>query len=367
MTSEAGLSMKRFYELDLLRFIAAFSVLLFHYTFRGHAADNLSDLDYGFITPITKYGYLGVDLFFLISGFVILMTAASGSRSQFVASRIVRLYPAFWLCCTVTFLVMLSLPQRRHVPTPGEYAANLTMLNGFANIPYVDNVYWSLKVEMKFYFLVFLVLLVRQIHRARLLFGLWLIGYIVCKVWPIRFVTGLLIPDFAPYFIAGAMFYLVSREGLDLYKGFIITVCWGLIVGQGIRGLVELRSNYHANFSPIVVGVALTLFFVLFYLISTGRTASLASKRVLALGALTYPLYLVHQNVGFSIFNSGLPHLNRHVLLASVTALMLAVAWLVNQAEKKCSRPLKDFLLRVFSLAGARRAESARASSPPPP
>src|SRR5262249_17939386 len=109
---------KRYYELDLLRFVAAFSVLLFHYTFRGTAAlDHVSDLSYPWLAPVTKDGYLGVDLFFLISGFVILMSASSGSKRQFGVSRIVRLYPAYWVCCTATFLVLLMAEHRRYVPT----------------------------------------------------------------------------------------------------------------------------------------------------------------------------------------------------------------------------------------------------------
>ena len=90
----------RLYELDLLRFIAAFAVLLFHYSFRGYAKDHYTVMPYLSIAPVTKYGYLGVSLFFLISGFVILMTASSGSTRHFVISRLVRLYPAFWVSCT---------------------------------------------------------------------------------------------------------------------------------------------------------------------------------------------------------------------------------------------------------------------------
>jgi peptidoglycan/LPS O-acetylase OafA/YrhL len=72
-------SQHRFYELDLLRFFAALAVVLFHHGFRGYAADHMTDMPYLSLAPAAKYGYLGVDLFFLISGFVILMTASGGS------------------------------------------------------------------------------------------------------------------------------------------------------------------------------------------------------------------------------------------------------------------------------------------------
>ena len=90
-------------EIDLLRFFAALAVVFFHYSFRGYAADAMSIMPYPLLASLSKYGYLGVELFFMISGFVILMTAANGSLRSFAISRIVRLYPAFWACCTVTF------------------------------------------------------------------------------------------------------------------------------------------------------------------------------------------------------------------------------------------------------------------------
>ena len=63
---------QRVNEIDLLRFIAALAVVFFHYAFRGYAADDLSILPYPLLAPLAKYGYLGVELFFMISGFVIL-------------------------------------------------------------------------------------------------------------------------------------------------------------------------------------------------------------------------------------------------------------------------------------------------------
>ena len=66
-------------ELDLLRFLAALAVVLYHYTFRGFSNGDMSTMPYPLLVPVTKYGSLGVELFFMISGFVILMSASSGS------------------------------------------------------------------------------------------------------------------------------------------------------------------------------------------------------------------------------------------------------------------------------------------------
>ena len=65
----------RFYEIDLLRLLAALAVVFYHYTYRGYMANNYSPVAFPALAPVTKYGYLGVELFFIISGYVVLRSA----------------------------------------------------------------------------------------------------------------------------------------------------------------------------------------------------------------------------------------------------------------------------------------------------
>jgi peptidoglycan/LPS O-acetylase OafA/YrhL len=125
-------------EIDLLRFISALSVVFFHYAFWGHTADAMSIMPYPLLASVSKYGWLGVLLFFMISGFVILMTAASGSLRGFVISRIVRLYPAFWACCTITFVAIVVLGTPRYSASVGQYLINMTMLSNFLYVEAID-------------------------------------------------------------------------------------------------------------------------------------------------------------------------------------------------------------------------------------
>src|ERR1700738_3983155 len=93
----------RLYELDLLRLLAAGSVVAFHFTYGNHSL-GFNPVAYpAAVTAVTKYGFLGVQVFFFISGIVILNSASSGSARRFAISRMVRLYPAYWACVTVTF------------------------------------------------------------------------------------------------------------------------------------------------------------------------------------------------------------------------------------------------------------------------
>lgn len=196
-------------EIDLLRFLAAMAVVFFHYAFRGYAADGLSPMPYPLLAPIAKYGYLGVELFFLISGFVILMTAADGSLKNFVVSRFVRLYPAFWACCTLSFVVIVLLGAGTFSASVPQYLVNMTMLSGFVGVSSIDGAYWPLFVEMKFYAMVAVVLLLGRIHQAQRFLVLWLALSIVLEALPSYRLRSLFIVNYSAYFVAGATCYLI--------------------------------------------------------------------------------------------------------------------------------------------------------------
>ncbi len=341
----------RFYELDLLRFAAAFAVVLFHYGFRGYAADHLTDMPYPHLVPFAKYGYLGVDLFFLISGFVILMTAVGGSARHFIASRTARLYPAFWTCCTLTFLITLLLGGERFGASLRQYAVNMTMLSGFVGVPSLDGAYWSLFVEMRFYLLVLIVLLLGQMGRVRELLGFWLILVLIQSKWPVPYAGFFLITDYAPYFIAGAMFYILHKDGVSLYSLFIIGITYGLAIRAAIGKAAEMAARFHTPFDRLRVAAVITFAFAGLFLVATGRTGKLASARWVALGALTYPLYLIHQNVGYMVFNLSYPRLNPHVVMFGTLGAVLLAAYLVNTlVEKPLARPFRARLERWLGV-----------------
>ena len=86
----------RLRELDLLRFVAAMLVMLHHYVGRlaGWGVQNHHNMPG--LAAVTHFGNLGVDLFFLISGFVILMSAWGRGVGDFAVSRVVRIFPSYW-------------------------------------------------------------------------------------------------------------------------------------------------------------------------------------------------------------------------------------------------------------------------------
>lgn len=351
----------RLYEIDLFRFIAAVMVVIYHYAFRGFASDHMTVMPYHFMSSFAKYGYLGVDLFFIISGFVILMTASKGSARHFFISRCVRLYPAFWTCCTITFLVTILIGAPRYASTFRQYSVNMTMLSGFLDVkpklaawvhaPFIDGVYWTLFVEMKFYFLIFLILCLKMIGKADVLLGAWLAVSLALSKWDVPRISFFLIPDYAPLFISGAFFYIIFISGLNFFRGFILSVSYATSVVEVIFVTGRKAVHYGISFNPLVITIVLTVFFLLFALISAKMSGWLSTPRWLLLGAITYPLYLLHQNIGYMLFNMEYPYENANIVMLTTVLLVLFISYSVNRfIEQRYAYKLKPALMRLFRL-----------------
>src|SRR3954468_536174 len=129
----------RLAALDALRFLAAAAVGLYHLTGRTSSVWGPEQAErLGGIGRWTGYGSLGPELFFVISGFVILMTAWGRRTSEFVASRVGGLYPAYWVAVLTTGALLLFLwPEGKQV-TPHEVLVNLTMMQSAVGVDHVD-------------------------------------------------------------------------------------------------------------------------------------------------------------------------------------------------------------------------------------
>lgn len=325
----------RINEIDLLRFLAALSVVLFHYAFRGYASDGLSVLGYPPLAPFAKYGYLGVDLFFMISGFVILMTAANANIKSFLVSRIVRLYPAFWACCTITFLTTLAIGRNHFSAFVWQYLENMVALGSAFSRGPIDGAYWSLAVEIQFYVLVAIVLIARKIHQTQFLLALWLAGTVLVDLFPFTKLQNFLVVDYSGFFIAGAACFLIWSQGLSLERIGLLLASWYLTLYQAIGVLPDFEYHYHTSMNCYVVAIVVTAFFGVMLLISLRLTGAFGKRRWLRLGAMSYPLYLVHQNVGFMIFNVASAAINRQLLFWGTILLSIGIAFLVHTLIEK--------------------------------
>ncbi|KQZ86351.1 acyltransferase family protein [Pseudomonas sp. Root562] len=340
---------RRLNELDLLRFLAAIAVVFFHYAFRGYAKGDMSTMPYPLLAEPAKYGYLGVELFFMISGFVILMTASSNNLRAFFISRVVRLCPAFWVCCTITFAITLAIGQPRYSADFYQYIINMAFLSELMGVPQIDGVYWSLFVEIQFYLMISILLAFKKIEKVETYLVFWLLISATAELLAFEKLRSILITDYAAYFIAGATFYIIWAKGITKTRVFLLAGALALANYTAIVWAELLESKYATEYNPLIVCSVIGLFFITFILISTNKTGAIATYNWTALGALTYPLYLLHQMIGFMIFNIAYPAVNSHILLWGTIVLMLGASYAINKLiEIPMARSIKKFLSLSF-------------------
>jgi peptidoglycan/LPS O-acetylase OafA/YrhL len=317
----------RLVEIDALRGVAAMAVVLFHLTTRYMELFSFkSPPSFSFV-----YGHFGVNLFFIISGFVIFMTLEKTARPfDFVVSRFSRLFPVYWVAIFVTFAIThwLGLPGK--LVSIGSALANMLMLHGLFRVPHVDGVYWTLEVELLFYFGMFFLFRIRGLNRIHAvlmaLLVIRLVYFVMKQAFGIELpwiLFRLLILGYIPWFAIGISIYLAtSRKGEGLWKAPACTAAMAIVT------LLIAES--------IALGGLALAMAVVVYFAASGRLTWLRNPVLAWLGAISYPLYLVHENIGWSVqlrlVKMGVPT-DLTVLIALV--LVLALATLLNRLVEK--------------------------------
>jgi len=311
-------SSDRFLELDVLRGLAALGVLSYHYTTR------YTELFSPASPPLFKFplGMYGVQLFFMISGFVIFMTLGKTKRPlDFIVSRFSRLYPCYWVAIILTFTVIriLHLPGREASLT--DAGINFSMLQDWWSVRSVDGVYWTLPIELSFYILMFVFFLTKNLKYIEI----WGLAWLIFMVWSSRLLWivhwhapgWLKISELLNYghlFFAGILFYNLKTQGNAWYRHAGLVLC--LVVQYMIR--VD-------NIGPMVVGV----FFLIFYLFVLGKLSWIVNKPMIYLGTISYSGYLIHQNIGYIIIRYLYTvHANAYLrfIVPALCAILIATA-----------------------------------------
>ncbi|MGA4539848.1 acyltransferase family protein [Uniformispora flossi] len=351
----------RVWVLDGLRLGAALMVVAYHYMAIGGKWEHGAKSVFPTVSLPSAYGWMGVELFFMISGFVICMSCWGKSLGDFFVSRVIRIYPAYWFAIALTTAVVIAFPGGVMRRNWDEILTNLTMLQGPLNARDVDAVYWTLGSELHFY-LMFAVVVWRGVtYRKVVLFALlWAMASATFAKFDDSPVKQFIMPEYSWYFIAGMMFYLMYRFRPNLLLLGIVAACYVVSQRFALNTLEDVRENVGLNVPQWPVPVILAVFFAVFLLIATHRLSWITWGWLPALGALTYPLYLLHEYIGWEIIAKFQGRVNAGVLVGALVAGMLILSWLVNRLiEKPMSGWLRGHMIR--SLADLRgMAESAR-------
>lgn len=299
----------------------------------------------GIFLEIARFGYLGVPLFFMISGYVISLSAQNRNPIEFAISRFTRLYPTAWVCILITSVTVVCLTGR-HISL-FQIAANATLLNEYLGVQDIDGVYWTLKAELKFYACVFLLLTFGVFNQFKIWLSLWLGLVISHHFFHQPFFLGWFItPEYSCYFIAGVALFLISTEKCNVFNLSILAI--SLIVSSLKSFSMASGFIVDASFNQRIISVALIwLFYVIFFLLATEKLNIKGSKLTYILGGLTYPLYLLHNVAGKTFMSLFEDQLNPYVLIGITICGVLLISWATNElVENRLAKPIKFFLIK---------------------
>ena len=341
--------------LDLLRLLAVFAVLLFHYGFRGAVADGFTEVSLPGLVPVAKYGYLGVQLFFIISGFVIAYSAEGRTASAFAVARAARIYPTFVLCMTVTFLLALMIGAPRFEASITQWLANLIVVSPALKQPFMDGAYWSIVYEITFYGWVFLLLLFNLFRRETVLIVVvWLAISIVNEtILRSGALLRLFLTDQSAFFCIGLVLYQIFRGRRDRTIMLLLALSTAVAVTQAFTGADWMREHYHTEFNNLVIAAVCIASVGLVAFAMNVRRLPLPAGVVLAIGGLTYPLYLLHQHIGYMLFNKFAAVASAPVLVVLAAVLVTAASFLIWRFfENPVQKRFKQGLSRAADWLG---------------
>ncbi|ABO58215.1 acyltransferase 3 [Burkholderia vietnamiensis G4] len=163
------------------------------------------------------------------------------------------------------------------------------------------------------------------------------------EIFPFIKLKTFLVTDYAGFFIAGAACFLIRAHGLSRSRVVLLCASWALSLYHEFQLLPSFSEHFRLDLSPVVIGIVMTSFFVVLLGLALRRTPILHGSRWAWFGAVSYPLYLIHQNVGYMLFNLTDATANSDVLFWSVIAAAIAFALMVHVAvEKPLARPLRS-------------------------
>ena len=305
----------RYEFLDALRGVAILAVIFLHFGDRALTAND--QIIHARIWPLFSHGYLGVQLFFVISGYCITAAMYAASRKphslrHFLHRRARRIFPPYW--CSIILVVAMGaatcLLMRKHWSdvfplTAADWGLNLVLLQMPFGAPDASEVYWSLSVEIQFYAVMALCLLKTEWTEcflmaisigSMLLLGIptYPIAGTILAYWP-EFACGIAVY----YFVTGCNRFAMTPWCLLATAAGAACLTWRLdstLFGQ----------NGHLTLPYKIVFCLLSTAILVKLHPYDNRLVRIRSIRWLtSLGLISYSLYLTHIPISTRVFNLG--------------------------------------------------------------
>jgi len=320
---------------DSLRGLAACAVMLYHYSGGDLCAPLAEALSFPVVAAL-RGGWLGVQVFFVLSGFVIAKTVGDRAMTpmgaaRFALRRQVRLDPPYWasiaLACASAWAFGVSRHQAYSLPSLRSIAAHVGYLQELLGIRAIQSVYWTLAIEVQFYLVLVVSLALLQPVRRQVV---WV--FLASAAWSLaqsmrwRFVHGWFIPHWY-LFALGALAWWTPRRRAP-FGAFVALVVWCAYQGHAYDRAEPVAGALVAATLALAVHTG-------------GLERWLAWRPLTFLGTISYGIYLLHTIVGAHVraLIGGLVHSRTPSGAVVVTALASAVtvvcAWGLYRAVER--------------------------------
>ncbi|MDG4890233.1 acyltransferase [Mesorhizobium sp. M1A.F.Ca.IN.022.07.1.1] len=348
---------------DILRFFAAVMVMFYHYGFWVWAfPDGVSARSTGGIPAHPEMafvgsGWVGVQVFFVISGFVIAFSAENSTPLKFFEARVRRLAPAVWVCAPISAIVLLMVG----LSWPTDAVVRLARTALFVPFePWVDSIYWTLGIEIAFYAIVWTLL---RFGRFDLMEAVAvIIGLLSTLFWCLYFAFGwtdlaearwlqLTLVHHGAFFAVGVLIWLMRFKAVTAAR-----LCFSALFLAG--GALQIVSSVDVHSIKVEAAMPyappIIIFLAAVALMAWSLRLNLSWGGWRRIGLMTYPLYLIHDVVGAALLGvlirAGVPYL---VSIPIVGTAMIAASWLVAAEAEPRVRMLLDRTLFRYRLKAA--------------
>ena len=335
--------------LDLLRIFAAVWVVSFHWIGRGGFSPGLNQqIDFSFwpqlFTSLASPGFLGVDLFFILSGVVIGKSAIDKSWQNFSQNRFLRLFPVYALA---TLVAIALVPLADSDWKRSDALASLTGLQFWIGGPTIIGAAWTLAIEVQFYAIVTLFILLsksltsEKIRQLAFVIIALSVASTVFNFGPVSFFA---ISPWGGYFALG-MLLSTTISTMELQKN-----AFPILIGMVLAGntlYTRLSAMYPDASSAYRIGIPLFILVTVtgIILVSTLNFIPAINLRewkgIATLSLMTYPIYLFHETLGLSaisiLTSSGI---EQGVSFLLVAFIVIGFSWICVKWLEPISRNL---------------------------
>lgn len=342
-TLGTGREKNRSIALDLLRGAAVLAVIVLHTS--HHVIGRGVPLFDDWFWPVIRHFYLGVQLFFVVSGYCI-MGAVESAQSDaspimtYMRRRIRRIYPPYWFSLMLlialggmTVVIARKAWWEVFPLTRIDWLLNVVLLQQLFGAPDASLPYWSLSIEVQFYVLMGVCLLAPRWRSQWLvavsglhILGMWLVPHLI---------IGTALAHWAEFACGIAVYTIRHPQGFQRGLHWLLWSATALTIFVGSCSSSQIYIDNGEFILPIKQAFCL-LFGVAMLFMQRAEASFMPTmmRRALAwIGSISYSLYLTHMPVASRVFNLtgrflALNGLSVCLVTFVATFLQFAVGWL---------------------------------------